>query len=88
MYMYISIVTVVDPHAPGGVKHFDRTAVKRKYEEMEVRGRGGGRERGREGEREGGRESGREGEREGGREGGEEGNYYPHHGPPVGRRHG
>lgn len=29
------IVTVVDPHAPGGVKHFDRLGVKRKFEEMQ-----------------------------------------------------
>jgi hypothetical protein len=27
-------VNVVDPHAPGGDKHFDRTATKRKYDEM------------------------------------------------------
>ena len=29
------LVTVVDPHAPGGVKHFDRLGVKRKFEEMQ-----------------------------------------------------
>ena len=28
-------VNVVDPHAPGGVKHFDRLGVKRKFEEMQ-----------------------------------------------------
>ena len=32
-------VEVVDPHAPGGAKHFDRVSNKRKYDEMSVRTR-------------------------------------------------
>ena len=36
-------VNVVDPHALGGAKHFDRTSMKRKYDEMAgVRGRDDG----------------------------------------------
>ena len=48
----VAIVTVVDPHGPGGAKHFERTAVKRTYEEMSEVRRGGerGKERGSEGE--------------------------------------
>lgn len=29
-------MNVVDPHAPGGEKHFDRASNKRKYDEMAV----------------------------------------------------
>ena len=41
--MCVAAVNVVDPHAPGGAKHFDRTSMKRKYDEMAgVRGRDDG----------------------------------------------
>ena len=41
--MCVAAVNVVDPHAPGGAKHFDRTSIKRKYDEMAgVRGRDDG----------------------------------------------